>query len=474
MEMKFSRRSFLNGAAALAVWPSGLWGADRNGVAAGLPPSDISIWERSDGTATDSVMVRRLYLDLAGRIPTMDEAQSYVRSKDPNKRKALVESLLESGSFADYWAMRFCDVLRVKSEFPINLWPNAVYVYHARVRRFVERNESWERFGRALLTSQGSNFRDAEVNFFRATDKRTPEGWAEAVAQTFLGMPPSELPDALRRVFAGHLKNVQIKNTREWKEEIVFVDGPDCRGELCDKVFVQRRQIVADAFLMRIREWIFGPQAGSTPLKGAKICGLKDALRKIVLSPEYARGSVTGGFPVRKLDAEILDDAFCALSGRVRNYYSPAPEPFSFIPPERPTVCIEDGSISSGFLSLFGRPARDTGLMDERVMDITAKQRLYLFNSGDIHRKLANVVTPSMKLPKGTPHPYVKLKRVERMEILYWQLLSRAPSKREQNIIADEWNRRSNRGKNKKVRYSALLHDVAWSLINSKEFIFRT
>ena len=76
--------------------------------------------------------------------------------------------------------MRFCDVLRVKSEFPINLWPNAVYVYHARIRSFVESGETWEHFGRALLTSQGSDFRDAEVNFFRATDRRGPEGWAEA------------------------------------------------------------------------------------------------------------------------------------------------------------------------------------------------------------------------------------------------------------------------------------------------------
>ena len=181
MEMRFSRRAFLGGAMALAVWPCDLWGSSGNGTVSGIPPSVLSVWERPDGSATDSVMVRRLYLDLAGRIPTKSEAQSYVGSKLPEKRARLVDTLLTSQEFADYWAMRFCDILRVKSEFPINLWPNAVYVYHARVRSFVERNESWESFGRALLTSQGSNFRDAEVNFFRATDKRTPDGWAEAV-----------------------------------------------------------------------------------------------------------------------------------------------------------------------------------------------------------------------------------------------------------------------------------------------------
>lgn len=474
MEMKFTRRNFLGSATAIAVWPSGLWGKDGKDGLAGLPPSVVSVWENPDGTASDSVMVRRLYLDLAGRIPTKQEAQEYVKSKSPDKRAALVDRLLSSDAFADYWAMRFCDILRVKSEFPINLWPNAVYVYHARIRRFVKQNEPWDRFGRALLTSQGSNFRDAEVNFFRATDKRNPDGWAEAVAQTFLGIAPAELPESLRRDFAGSLENVRIKNTREWKEKIVFVDGPDRRAALCDSLFLRRRQSVADAFMMRVREWIFGPRMKRTTVGNAKICGLKTALRKVVLSPEYARGSVTGGFPVRRLDAEILDDAFCALSGKGRNYQSPAPEPFSFIPPKRPTVCLEDGSISSGFLSLFGRPARDTGLMGERMMDVTAKQRLYLFNSGDIHRKLLAVAIPPWKLPNGEIHPVFRRKPRDRVEDLYWRFLSRAPTEFEQKIISDEWRRRNDGGKNKKAKYSVLMRDVAWSLVNSKEFIFRT
>ncbi|MBQ5795448.1 MAG: DUF1549 domain-containing protein, partial [Kiritimatiellae bacterium] len=168
--MTFSRRAFLAGASAFSLWPADLWAEDAKGGK--MSSSCTSLWERPDGTATDCVMVRRLYLDLAGRIPSADEARGYVLSRDPGKREALIAKLLGSEDFIDYWTMRFCDVLRVKSEFPINLWPNAVYVYHARIRSFVENNETWEHFGRALLTSQGSNFRDAEVNFFRATDRR--------------------------------------------------------------------------------------------------------------------------------------------------------------------------------------------------------------------------------------------------------------------------------------------------------------
>ena len=321
---------------------------------------------------------------------------------------------------------------------------------------------------------QGSDFRDAEVNFFRATDRRNPEGWAEAVAQTFLGISPANLDRKRKSAFASCLSNLRIKNTREWKEEIVYVDGIDRRSELCDMVFLQNRQAVADAFLMRLRRWVFGPSAPVKASADSRITGLKDALREIVLSPEYARGSVTGGFPARRLDAEILDDAFCSLSGSTRNYQSPAPEPFSFLPPERPTVCIEDGSISSGFLSLFGRPARDTGLMDERGIDVTAKQRLYLFNSGDIHRKIGRLAMPRWKLADGSINPYYrKTPQPKRVDGIYWRILSRPPSEYERKVVAEAWSRRSDGGKNRKASHGEMMRDVAWSLINTKEFLFR-
>ena len=467
MEVNTTRRMFLGGATAWAVWPKDLFGAPNGRNAGGRAARRLrpdSPWEKPDGTATDAVMVRRLYLDLAGRIPTKDEAQAYVYSANPNKRESLAERLLASDAFADYWAMRFCDILRVKSEFPINLWPNAVYVYHARIRAFVERNEPWDAFGRALLTAQGSDFRDAEVNFFRATDQRTPEGWAEATAQTFLGLTPVQLAPARRTELTAFFANIRIKTTREWKEEIVYVDGADRRGELCDRLFVKNRQKVADAFLKVIRSWIFGPDAPVRASTGE--LRLKDVLRSIVLSDEYAQGSVTGGFPARRLDAEVLDDAFCALSGSTRNYQSPAPEPFTFLPPERATVCIEDGSISNGFLTLFGRPARDTGLLAERGQEVTAKQRLYLFNSGRLHQQLGRIVAPPGRLPDGSPNPLYRLPFPKRIDDLYWRLLARGAMVRERQLIVGIRQKRN-------VRPFELLRDVAWCLVNSKEFIFR-
>ena len=62
-------------------------------------------------------------------------------SEDPEKLEKLIDSLLAGDDFADFWTMRWCDALRVKSEFPINLWPNAVYGYQRRIRRFLKENE---------------------------------------------------------------------------------------------------------------------------------------------------------------------------------------------------------------------------------------------------------------------------------------------------------------------------------------------
>ena len=459
MALSIPRRSFIAGSAAFAAWPRGLF--------AGATARAATVWERPDGTATDSVMARRLYLDLAGRIPTKAEAQAYAESPDAGKRAALVDRLLVSKEFADYWTMRFCDILRVKSEFPVNLWPNAVYVYHARVRRFVEGNEPWDEFGRALLTAQGSDFRDAEANFFRATDRRTPEGWAEAVAQTFLGVPPDALPASRRAEMAKHLECVRIKTTREWKEEVVFAEGPDRRAELCEDIFGRCRAEVAAAFLTLVRGWIFGP-GERTPATEGDLC-LKDVLRKITLSDEYARGSVSGGFPARRLDAEVLDDAICSLGDARRSYQSPAPEPFTFLPGRRRTVCIEDGSISSSFLSLFGRPARDTGLPGERKSDVTAKQRLYLFNSSRLHSLLGRVVMPGGW--KG--NPLSKLPLPSRVDDLYWRILSREPTEEERRRVMALWKRRGGGRKKNGAKPFDLLRDLAWCLFNTKEFLYR-
>ena len=237
-------------------------------------------------------------------------------------------------------------------------------MYHRRIRSFVKDDEPWDAFTRALLTSSGSDFRDAEANFFRATARRTPEGMAEVAALTFLGEEYAELPEAKQKEYAKCFGRVRVKNTREWKEEIVYLDPSDPSGPtpaaFADYLLGPAREKFASAFVQRVDWWMLGlekPLPEHVEIFKKNGFRLKPLVRAIALSKAYGRGSVTGGFPCRRIDAEVLDDMICDLTGAKRDFQSIAPEPFTFLPPERRSILIEDGSITSAFLLLFGEAA---------------------------------------------------------------------------------------------------------------------
>jgi hypothetical protein len=158
---------------------------------------------------SDPVFVRRVFLDVIGTLPTADEAKTFITDKNPEE-------------FADYWAMKWCDLLRVKAEFPINLWPNAAQAYHHWIRAAIRENQPYDRFVRELLTASGSNFRDAPVNFYRAMQSKEPPAIAQTVALTFMGTRAENWPPGRLAAMAGFFSQIGYKETTEWKEEIVY------------------------------------------------------------------------------------------------------------------------------------------------------------------------------------------------------------------------------------------------------------
>ncbi len=174
---------------------------------------------------SDVVFVRRVYLDVIGTLPTAKEARDFIEDRDfKNKRRLLIDRLLERKEFADYWAMKWGDLLRIKAEFPVNLWPNAAQAYHRWVRASIAANKPYDQFARELLTASGSNFRVGPVNFYRAIQNRTPEGIATAVALTFMGTRTDSWPREKLTGMSVFFSQVGYKPTREWKEENVFWD----------------------------------------------------------------------------------------------------------------------------------------------------------------------------------------------------------------------------------------------------------
>jgi hypothetical protein len=173
---------------------------------------------------SDAVFIRRAYLDLTGKLPSAEEAKAFIQSPDKGKRAALVDRLLEQPAHIDYWAMKWCDILRVKAEFPVKVWPNAAQAYHRWVWESIAQNKPNDQFARELLTSSGSNFRVGPVNFYRAIQDKTPEGIAAVVGLTLMGTRAHLWPEARRAGMAAFFSQVGYKPTSEWKEEIIFWD----------------------------------------------------------------------------------------------------------------------------------------------------------------------------------------------------------------------------------------------------------
>ena len=460
---------------------------------------------------SDGAFVRRVYLDVIGTLPTAQEAKAFIKDTDPNKRQILIDRLLERKEYADYWAMKWGDILRVKSEFPINLWPNAVRSYHQWIRASVRDNLPYDQFARALLTSSGSNFRAPPVNFYRALQRKDAPNSARAVALTFMGVRPEAWPPERWSGMATFFAQVGYKSTQEWKEEIVFFDprkplnseeaifpdgtkaslvaDQDPRLVFADWLITPRNPWFTRNIANRVWSWLVGrgiihevddirpDNLPSNPellthLEQELIAArydLKHLYRVILNSKTYQLSCVAtsdhpeaaalfASYPVRRLDAEVLIDAICQLTGTTERYSSPIPEPFTYLPDGYRAVSLPDASITSAFLEMFGRSPRDTGLESERNNSFTAAQKLHLLNSAHIQRKIEQ--GPGLAgLIGSTKAPQ------EMAEELYLTILSRYPTQEELAGVA-EYARAGARGRRPAV-------DIAWALINSAEFLCR-
>jgi len=165
-------------------------------------------------------------------------------------------------------------------------------------------------------------------------------------------------------------------------------------------------------------------------------------------------------YPVRRLEAEVLIDALCLISGTQESYSSAVPEPFTFIPEENRSIELADGSITSQFLEMFGRPARDTGLESERNNQSTDEQRLHLLNSSHIQNKIERSVRLGglIRTAKGD--------RRKLINMIYLNILSRYPTQEEISTVEKYFQ-------TKGINPTQATNDLVWALINTKEFLYR-
>jgi hypothetical protein len=461
---------------------------------------------------SDEVFLRRIYIDVLGTLPTAEEARAFLDDRDPDKRAKLIDMALERPEFADYWAMKWSDILRVKAEFPIKLWPQAAQAYHRWIRTAIKNNMPYDEFARELLTSSGSNFRTPQVNFYRALQGKEPAAIAQAVAVTFMGERTERWSTERLEDMSVFFSQVGYKPTGEWKEEIVYFDrrkgkdkaafneplnahlpnsvkvqiapGEDPRRVFADWLIHEKNPWFARVAANRVWSWLLGrgivepaddirvDNPPSNPelldfLASQLISAdydLKHLYRIILISQTYQLACIPNGeqslgaehfasYPVRRLEAEVLIDAICQITKTSESYMSIIPEPFTFLPEGTRAIELPDGSITSSFLEMFGRPARDTGLDSERNNKLTAAQALHLLNSNHIHNKLKQGSGLS-ELLSSTPN-------TAPVDALYLGILSRRPTDDERAMAGGM------------AGYGDGAQTLAWVLINSDEFLYR-
>ena len=142
---------------------------------------------KANAPASDEVFVRRVFLDIIGRIPTLKETTDFLASTEADKRAQLIDSLLASNgytqNFFNYWA----DILRLKSQsvgggqsLP------AGYAYANWLQAALKENKPYDQLVRELVTADGKTYENGAVGFY-IRDYNMPLDNMAVTTQIFLG-----------------------------------------------------------------------------------------------------------------------------------------------------------------------------------------------------------------------------------------------------------------------------------------------
>src|SRR5207248_3415233 len=132
---------------------------------------------------TDDEFLRRAYLDCVGRLPTPDEARAFLADTDAKKRDKLIDQLVELPEFADFWALKWADVLRSSRK---TIQAKGSYGFQHWLRGHFLKNTPMDEIVRELVTASGNTYANPPANYYRIA--KDPQSLAETTAQLFLGV----------------------------------------------------------------------------------------------------------------------------------------------------------------------------------------------------------------------------------------------------------------------------------------------
>ena len=469
----------------------------------------------------DAKFMRRVYIDIIGRIPTVDEARRFLADDQSDKRARLVDELLESPEYAEHWANQWADLLRPN---PYRVGIKAVLNYDQWIRQRFRENQPYDEFVRELVTATGSTWTHGAATLFR--DRRSPDEVATLVSQLFLGIrlecakchhhPFEKWGQDDFYGFAAYFANVGRKGTGlsppiSGSEEIIL---PYAKGEvrhpLTNEVVAPKtlfgespepepgrdpRQALADWLTSPENDYFARVQVNRiwTQMMGRGIVEPVDDLRStnppvneqlLDALADFFRAS---DFDNKAVIRAIANSYVYSLSslpndynvGDHRNYSRnyrrriraevlldsltevTGVEPsFQAMPAGSEAKEIWTTRVDSTFLDTFGRPNPNQDPPCERLGEATMTQALHLMNAADLQRRIADAQGRCRELAGS------ELKNDAVVDELYLSVYSRYPDDQERQVAVDYLEQQ-------KDNRQLALEDLMWALVNSPEFSYR-
>ena len=489
----------------------------------GLPPSPL---------ADDAAFVRRVTIDIAGRLPTAEETSAFLAATEPDKRARKIDALLDSPDYAAYFAQKWSGILRNKRTK--DTYQRGTYAFHDWLRTGIQENKPFNTLVSELVTASGEIGQNPAVGWFRAVKDQKEQ--MQDIAQVFLGIrmqcaqchhhPYEKWSQDDYYGFAAFFSAVGRKPGDQPDEEIIFhkrapasmqnpntktVLKPTALGEVASELPTGDDPRVALAgwltseknpWFSRMlvnRYWkhffslgLVEPEDDMRVTNPASHPELLDALaadfsksgfdlkhlvRTLCNSRTYQLSSIPNEYNVA--DSQNFSRYYPKrLQAEVLldsiNVVSKSEEVFKNQPMGVRAVLLPDDQFNgdSFFLSVFGRPEMDSACECERVSDANLAQSLHLINSETIQNKLGHAEGRAAALAKAKERP-----DRERLGELYLYALAREP--RQPELDAAEAHLVRKRAAAAagdavalgKVEQEAF-EDILWALVNTKEFLF--
>ena len=467
-------------------------------------------------SSDDATFIRRVHLDVIGTLPTIKETTAFVNDPATDKRAKLIEHLLNRPEHAQFWALKWGDLLRLSVK---QIGAPSVHKYHRWIEGALGRNMPYDQFARLLLTASGSTLINPPANFYRTSANR--DDAVETAAQIFLGTriqcakchnhPFERWTQDNYYGMASFFNRVERKRTGKGDETLILsqfageVHHPlngklmkpwaPAAGELPVKEVADRRVAFAtwltgprNPFFARVevnRLWAhlmgrgivepFDDFRDTNPPANAPLLDAlaedfvksgfdrRQVLRTILNSRTYQAESTRNEFNKddrkyfshyrpRMMSAEQLLDAIGQVTG--------LPERIGGMPADMKCTQLPAPELAKiDFLKVFGQPERQSACECERTDDTSLERALQLYNGKLLNDRLRNGGNRFRRAMAAGKRDEEVLRE------FYLAALSRPPSARELQLALAHLGAAKDR--------NAAMEDIAWAILNKTEFLFQ-